>query len=122
MARESIKALVCSCGRVMPVRERDEETGRYTDEWCGHIGTGVETIFHPQSVVDGLFECAIGNDDHDPRCGGVCAPCGGLGGIEVYTCLICGGDGNCAGCSVGFHLRVARRELAELRSAVISNG
>ncbi len=125
MATPKITAIVCSCGNVMPKRIRDEETGRYAGEWCGHIGTGVETTFYPQSVVEELFDCAIGNDDHDPRCDGACGPCGGVGGVPdtgpngemALTCLTCGGSGKCGGCSVGFRLRRAESELTHLRKA-----
>jgi|GEM_PF-5296564 len=65
---------------------------------------------------DELVPLACGEGgDHDPRCDDDCGPCGGTGGVEANRCLYCGGSGKCQGCSVGYRLRVCRRELKELR-------
>lgn len=70
--------------------------------------------------LDELWVCAIGEADHDPRCEGDCGPCGGDGGVPdnpAMGCLTCGGNGECQGCSVGYLLKAARRELEREREA-----
>lgn len=65
-----------------------------------------------------LWKIAIGEDDHDPRCSGDCGPCGGIGHVPdniAMSCLTCGGDGKCKGCSTGYLLKFERnlRALAD---------
>lgn len=59
MSEHVIEASVCGiagCGCVLPTRVRDPETGRYSDEWCGHVGTGERVTFVPAADLEKAHE------------------------------------------------------------------
>lgn len=106
--------------RRVSVGEREaprEEDGRDSDDECvcGHTrrwhGADEWACEH-----NGECFCSMFEDIHDPRCSGECGPCGGVGGVPdtgpngemAMTCLTCGGDGKCHGCSTAWRLKRER--------------
>jgi hypothetical protein len=96
--------------------------GRHSAEECDRVlNLGAEPAKAPDGIDAELWACAIGESDHDPRCNGECGPCAGHGGVPgnpAMTCLTCGGTRECVGCSVGYDLKVARRDAQQAREAL----